>query len=62
MNIFEEMLERHEIKTGEQRRNATHEVMQETTLAGLYGVGFDKAAFYGVKFRTEKRYKNQNRS
>jgi hypothetical protein len=31
MNIFEQMLAGHEIKTGEQKRNATHEVMQEIT-------------------------------
>ena len=48
MNIFEQMLARYEIKTNEQKRNATHEVMQEITLAGLYRSGFfDKAAFYG---------------
>lgn len=48
MNIFEQMLSRYEIKTIEQKRNATHEVMQEITLAGLYRGGFfDKAAFYG---------------
>ena len=48
MNIFEQMLSRYDIKTSEQERNATHEVMQEITLAGLYRGGFfDKAAFYG---------------
>lgn len=48
MNIFDQMLSRYEIKTNEQKRNATHEVMQEITLAGLYRGGFfDKAAFYG---------------
>lgn len=48
MNIFEQMLSRYEIKTNEQKRNATHQVMQEITLAGLYRGGFfDKAAFYG---------------
>lgn len=48
MNIFEQMLSRYEIKTNEQKRNATQEVMQEVTLAGLYRGGFfDKAAFYG---------------
>jgi len=48
MNIFEQMLSRYEIKTNEQMRNATHQVMQEITLAGLYRGGFfDKAAFYG---------------
>lgn len=48
VNVFEQMLSRYEIKTREQKRNATHEVMQEITLAGLYRGGFfDKAAFYG---------------
>lgn len=48
MNIFEQMLSRYEIKTHEQKRNATYEVMQEITLSGLYRGGFfDKAAFYG---------------
>ena len=48
MTIFDQMLAQHEIKTSEQKRNATHEVMQEIALAGLYRGGFfDKAAFYG---------------
>jgi len=48
MTIFDQMLDRYEIITGEQKRNATHEVMQEIALAGLYRGGFfDKAAFYG---------------
>ena len=48
MTLFDRMLARYEIKTGEQKRNATHEVMQEIALAGLYRGGFfDKAAFYG---------------
>ena len=48
MNIFEQMLSKYEIRTNEQKRNATHEVMQEIILAGLYrGNFFDKAAFYG---------------
>lgn len=48
MSIFDRMLERYEIKTSEQERNAVHEVMQEIALAGLYRGGFfDKAAFYG---------------
>jgi len=48
VNIFEQMLARHDIKTDGQRKNATYEVMQEITLAGLYRSGFfDKAAFYG---------------
>lgn len=49
MNIFEQMLSRYDIKTNEQKRNVTHEVMQEVTLAGLYRGGFfDKAAFMVV--------------
>ena len=48
MNVFEQMLARYDIKTEGQKKNATHEVMQEITLAGLYRGGFfDKAAFYG---------------
>ncbi len=40
MTLFDQMLARYEIKTGEQKRNATHEVMQEIALAGLYRGGF----------------------
>lgn len=48
MNIFDQMLARHDLTTAEQKRNAVQEVMQEITLAGLYRGGFfDKAAFYG---------------
>lgn len=48
MNVFDQMLARYEIISENDRRNATHEVMQEITLAGLYRGGFfDKAAFYG---------------
>ncbi len=48
MNVFDHMLARYEMKTGEQRRNAVYEVMQEIALAGLYRGGFfDKVAFYG---------------
>lgn len=48
MTIFDQMLNRYEVKTDEQKRNAIHEVMQEICLAGLYRGGFfDKAAFYG---------------
>jgi predicted nucleotidyltransferase component of viral defense system len=46
--IFENMLSRYETRTKDERRNATHEVMQQITLAGLYKAGFfNKAAFYG---------------
>lgn len=48
MNVFDHMLAKYQVKTGEQRRRAMHEVMQEIALAGLYRGGFfDKAAFYG---------------
>lgn len=48
MTLFDLMLSRHDMKSGEQRRNAIQEVMQEITLAGLYRGGFfERAAFYG---------------
>lgn len=48
MNIFDQMVARYEVSTVAQKRNATCEVMQEITLAGLYRSGFfNKAAFYG---------------
>jgi predicted nucleotidyltransferase component of viral defense system len=47
-NIFNQMLSRYQIATKDDLTNATHEVMQEITLAGLYRSGFfDKSAFYG---------------
>ena len=46
--IFNQMFSRYKIATKDDLTNATHEVMQEVTLAGLYKAGFfDKAAFYG---------------
>ena len=46
--IFSKMLSRYQIATKDDLTNATHEVMQEIVLAGLYKSGFfDKAAFYG---------------
>jgi predicted nucleotidyltransferase component of viral defense system len=46
--IFENMLSRYQINTKDDLTNATHEVMQQITLAGLYRGGFfDQAAFYG---------------
>ncbi len=46
--IFEQMLSAHDLSTTLARRNATYEVMQQITLAGLQRGGFfDKAAFYG---------------
>ena len=48
MSIFDQMLARYEIKKQRELTNATYEVMQEITLAGLYRGGFfNKAAFYG---------------
>lgn len=48
MSLFDNMLSRYTIVTENNLRNATHEVMQEVTLAGLYRGGFfDKVAFYG---------------
>jgi len=46
--IFNNMLSRYQIATKGDLNNATHEVMQQIVLAGLYRSGFfDKAAFYG---------------
>jgi predicted nucleotidyltransferase component of viral defense system len=48
MSVFDQMLSRYDIRTGDDRINAQHEVMQQITLAGLYRSGFfNKAAFYG---------------
>jgi predicted nucleotidyltransferase component of viral defense system len=47
-SIFENMLSRYQIATKDDLTNATHEVMQQVTLSGLYRGGFfDQAAFYG---------------
>jgi len=47
-SIFNQMLSRYQIATKDDLTNATHEVMQEIALAGLYRSGFfDRAAFYG---------------
>lgn len=46
--IFEEMLSKYDLSTSEALRNATFEVIQQITLAGMYRGGFfDRAAFYG---------------
>lgn len=46
--LFELMLSRYDIGSAKAKRNATLEVMQEVTLAGLQRGGFfKKAAFYG---------------
>ncbi len=48
MTLFDNMLSRYTIVTDNDLHNATHEVMQEITLAGLYRGGFfDQVAFYG---------------
>jgi hypothetical protein len=42
------MLSRYKMRTKDERSNATHEVMQQIALAGLYKAAFfGKAAFYG---------------
>jgi len=47
-NVFNEMFTRYSPTTKEEKQNATHEVMQQITLSGLYRGGFfDNAAFYG---------------
>lgn len=47
-DIFDQMLSGHDTSTPIAKRNATYEVMQQITLAGLQRGGFfDKAAFYG---------------
>lgn len=47
-SIFNNMLSRYQIATKDDLNNATHEVMQQIALAGLYRSNFfDKAAFYG---------------
>ena len=46
--IFEDMLSRYDTSSSESIRNATFEIIQQITLAGLQRGGFfDKAAFYG---------------
>jgi len=47
-SIFDNMLSRYQLATKDDLTNATHEVMQQIALAGLYRGGFfDRAAFYG---------------
>ncbi len=46
--IFNQMFSRYTILTKDDEINATHEIMQQITLAALYRSGFyDKATFYG---------------
>ena len=48
MTIYEMMLSQHNEEQGTSTPNASHEVMQQLVLAGLYRGGFFKhAAFYG---------------
>ncbi|MDD2411374.1 MAG: nucleotidyl transferase AbiEii/AbiGii toxin family protein [Bacteroidales bacterium] len=48
MEVFDQMLSRYNLQTDADVYNATREIMQEITLAGLYRGGFfNKAAFYG---------------
>ncbi len=47
-SVFSQMLSRYQVKTSSDKLNATHEVMQQVALSGLYRAGFfSKAAFYG---------------
>ena len=46
--ILQEMLNKYDIRTLEDRKNAIKEIMQEIVLSGLSRAGFfKKAAFYG---------------
>lgn len=48
MNAFDQMLLQYKAQTTDERLNATHQVMQQITLAALYRSGFfGQAAFYG---------------
>jgi len=47
-SVFDKMFARYSPVTKYEKQNATHEVMQEIALAGLYKAGFfDHVAFYG---------------
>ena len=47
-DIYNMMLQEHDISSSDSLRNATYEVMQQVVLGGLYRGGFFKeAAFYG---------------
>ena len=47
-DIFNLMLQEHDLSTTDAKRNATYEVMQQVVLSGLYRGGFfSQAAFYG---------------
>ncbi|MDR2147082.1 MAG: hypothetical protein LBE91_11545 [Tannerella sp.] len=53
-SIFENMLSRYQMVSKNDLTNATHEVMQQIALAGLYRGGFfDRAAFYGGTFLSQ---------
>ncbi len=48
MNVFDQMLSLYKTDSSDELLNATHQVMQQITLAALYRSGFYKeAAFYG---------------
>lgn len=46
--IFDQMLASYQVNSETDKRNATYEIMQQISLAGLYRGGFfEKASFYG---------------
>lgn len=46
--IFDQMIASYQVNSENDKRNATYEIMQQITLAGLYRGGFfEKASFYG---------------
>jgi predicted nucleotidyltransferase component of viral defense system len=48
MNVFDQMLSQYKAQSTDELLNATHQVMQQITLAALYRAGFfSQAAFYG---------------
>lgn len=48
MNVFDQMLSQYKAQSTDELLNATHQVMQQITLAALYRSGFfSQAAFYG---------------
>ncbi len=48
MNVFDQMLSQYKAQSTDELLNATHQVMQQITLAVLYRAGFfSQAAFYG---------------
>jgi len=48
MNVFDQMLSQYKAQSTDEQLHATHQVMQQITLAALYRAGFfSQAAFYG---------------